>query len=128
MKANAIVIIDDDDDDRFLLAEAFRIIGTKQKIVEVSCGNDFITLCDKWYTAPNLILIDVEMPGMNGLDLMGVLRQYVQLIETPKVMLSTSAAYREKAQNVGADDFYVKPAILNEYLDLARAIQLDYLA
>src|SRR5688572_7775520 len=128
MKANAIVVIDDDDDDRFLLAEAFRTAGATQEIVEVSCGNDFIALIGGWQAAPNLILVDVEMPVMNGLELMGALRQYVQLIQTPKIMLSTNPAYREMAHLAGADDFYVKPITLDEYLHLARTIRQAYLA
>jgi CheY-like chemotaxis protein len=92
-KANAIVVIDNDD--RFLLTETFKIASAKQEIVEVSCANDFIDLIDRWYAAPNLTLVDVEMPAMNGLELMGALRQYVQLIGTRKIMLSTHPAYRE---------------------------------
>lgn len=128
MKANAIVVIDDDDDDRFLLAEAFRISGVKQKIVEFSSGTDFIALIDKWQAAPDIVLMDVEIPAMSGLELMDTLRNYVQLMETPKIMLSTNPAYEERAQLAGADDFYVKPVTLDEYLALARKVQLRYLS
>ena len=128
IRANAIVVIDDDDDDRFLLAESFRISGVKQKIVELSCAYELIALLDKWHTAPNLILLDVEMPAMDGLELMGVFHKYIQLTETPKIMLSRNPAYREPARQAGADDFYVKPVTLDEYLDLARTIRQEYLA
>lgn len=128
MKTNSIVIIDDDDDDRFLLAEAFRIVGVKQNIVEVSCGSDFMALIDHWQTSPDVILMDVEMPAMNGLELIAALQKHAQLAETPKIMLSANPAYQEKARRAGAIEFYVKPVTVDEYLALAHKICQEYLA
>ena len=60
---------------------------------------------------PDLILLDVEMPGMNGYDVCVQLRQHAATRETPVIFLSSHSSLRERMQGyeAGADDYLVKP-------------------
>lgn len=60
---------------------------------------------------PDIILLDVEMPGMNGYDVCVQLRQQEPTRETPVIFLSSHGSLRERMQGyeAGADDYVVKP-------------------
>ena len=60
---------------------------------------------------PNLIMLDMMMPGIDGLTLLRQLRQQPGLRDTPVIMVSANAANkdRESALSAGADAFLAKP-------------------
>ena len=60
---------------------------------------------------PSLILLDVEMPRMDGYDLCRMLRKHPQLRTTPIIMVTgrTGLFNRAKAKVVGATDYLTKP-------------------
>ncbi|MCB1802899.1 MAG: response regulator [Gammaproteobacteria bacterium] len=60
---------------------------------------------------PDVILLDVEMPGMNGYDVCTQLRQHDATRDVPVIFLSSHSSLRERMQGyeVGADDYLVKP-------------------
>jgi CheY-like chemotaxis protein len=60
---------------------------------------------------PDIILLDVEMPGMNGYEVCERLREMQETKDTPIVFLSSHSSIRERMQGyeVGADDYVVKP-------------------
>lgn len=60
---------------------------------------------------PDIILLDVEMPGINGYEVCERLRQNEEIQDTPIVFLSSHSSIRERMQGyeVGADDYIVKP-------------------
>ena len=66
--------------------------------------------------APDLILLDVMMPGMDGLELLAVLRADPLTSDIPVVIMS--AAYTRKDVVPGADDLLPKPFDLSDLLDV----------
>ncbi len=60
---------------------------------------------------PDIIILDVEMPGMNGYQVCETLRKEAATKDTPVVFLSSHSSLRERMQGyeLGADDFLVKP-------------------
>lgn len=61
--------------------------------------------------APDIIVLDVEMPGLSGYEVCNILRQEDGTVDVPIVFLSSHASLRERMQGyeVGADDYIVKP-------------------
>ena len=58
---------------------------------------------------PDLILVDLHLPGMNGLEITRRLREIDTLADT-KIMILTADIYsREEGKTAGADDFMAKP-------------------
>ena len=62
-------------------------------------------------SAPDVILLDIEMPRMDGYDLTGILRSEAAFKEVPIVMLTSRSGekHRRKAFELGATDYLVKP-------------------
>ena len=75
---------------------------------------------------PELIILDINMPEVSGLDFLEFLRHRSELIHMPVVMLSTEAADTlvDQAIAMGADAYVTKPATLEE-LDMAMRKALD---
>jgi len=71
---------------------------------------------------PGLILVDLRMPGLSGIEVCKQLR--ARGIETPLIVLSAAAAEMDKVQllEIGADDYLVKPFGARELLARIRAV------
>ena len=69
---------------------------------------------------PDLIVLDIEMPRMNGYEFLGALKAQVGLDDIPVVMLTsrTAVKHREKAKALGAKGFMVKPYNDDEFVRL----------
>ena len=71
---------------------------------------------------PDLMVIDINMPEVTGLDLLEFLRRYPATKELPVVMLSTESSdvMKNRASELGADAYISKPVTLEE---LERALK-----
>jgi CheY-like chemotaxis protein len=70
-----IYLVDDDQDDRFFIKEAIQGADTNLQIVEVENGLDLLDLIQKQEApAASLILLDMNMPKMNGLETVSAIR------------------------------------------------------
>ncbi len=71
---------------------------------------------------PDLVLLDVEMPRMNGFEVLQALQSQPDLLDIPVVMLTSRSAdkYREKASQLGARGFMTKPFKEDEAIELIR--------
>lgn len=76
--------------------------------------------------SPQLLLLDINMPEVSGLDLLEFLRRRKEWKELPVIMLSSEAADSmvDKASQLGADSYLVKPVTIEELEKaMATAIQ-----
>ncbi len=75
-------------------------------------------------SVPDLIILDVMMPGMNGIDLCRHLRGLPETSETPIVILSARGdpASVESGLSAGADDYLQKPILHHDLLTKIRRI------
>lgn len=75
------------------------------------------------HDTPDLILLDVGLPGMDGHHLLRQMRENMQL-STPVLMLTARAALEDKLQGfaMGADDYLTKPFALEEVVMRAKAL------
>jgi two-component system chemotaxis response regulator CheY len=116
-----ILIIEDSPTMRQLIAFALkRLQGVK--IVEANDGVDGLKKLssDKF----DLILTDINMPVMDGLKLVSLVRNDANYRTTPIVVITTEGAQedRDRALSLGANDYITKPIQANRILDLARAL------
>jgi len=65
---------------------------------------------------PDMIVLDINMPEVSGMDLLEYLRRHAEWKDIPVVMLSTEAAdvTVDQAMELGADGYVMKPATLEE--------------
>ena len=95
---------------RAILREMLESIGDFE-VVEWEDGESAWIALQSAETVPQLLLLDVVLPGMNGLDLVRAVRGLPRL-ESMKILMVTSEGrldHVEEADRVGADSYLVKP-------------------
>jgi len=101
-----ILIAEDNDDLRFYLKENLQ---NKYQVIEAANGSDALRKIRK--TVPDLIISDIMMPGLNGIDLCKKVKNDKALSHIPFILLT--AKYTEEQQiegiEAGADDYITKP-------------------
>jgi DNA-binding response OmpR family regulator len=80
-------------------------------------------------TAPGLVLLDLKLPRLPGLDVLGWLRRQPGLRRLPVVVLTSSRERRDvdRAYDLGANSFLVKPVGFAELLEMVKALDLYWL-
>lgn len=115
-----IVIIEDDESIREMLRYYFRSVG-----YEVACfesGEDYFEKAGE--VKPSLYILDIMLPGMDGLEILRRIRADARLEETPVLMLTarTSEMDKVKGLEAGADDYVVKPFGIMELQARVKAV------
>jgi DNA-binding response OmpR family regulator len=75
-------------------------------------------------TAPSLVVLDLMLPGMSGLEICRRLRREPQTRKTPIIMLTAKVTEADKVAGleIGADDYIVKPFSVKEVVARVRAV------
>ncbi len=117
-----ILIIEDEADIAESLRYNFERDGFKTQIAE--SGEKGLRLALDEKLAPSLIVLDLMLPGMSGLEICRRLRREPQTRRTPIIMLTAKAAESDKIAGLetGADDYIVKPFSVKEVLARVRAV------
>ncbi|MGI8555111.1 MAG: response regulator [Pyrinomonadaceae bacterium] len=117
-----ILIIEDEADIAESLRYNFERDGFKVQIAE--SGEKGLRLALDEKSAPSLIVLDLMLPGMNGLEICRRLRREPQTQRIPIIMLTAKAAEADKIAGleIGADDYIVKPFSVKEVLARVRAV------
>ena len=115
-----IVIIEDDESIREMLRYYFRSVG-----YEVACfesGEDYFEQAGE--VKPSLYILDIMLPGMDGLEILRRIRADARLEEAPVLMLTarTSEMDKVKGLETGADDYVVKPFGIMELQARVKAL------
>jgi DNA-binding response OmpR family regulator len=138
VKAYRILVADDDADSRSSLASYLALCG--YEVLTAANGADALTLAAA--TSPDLVLLDVQMPVMDGFEALARLRQDPALSDVPTLLVTSLGRtnLKVKALDLGADDYVVKPFDRAElvarvrralkrsarYRDLSRAMAGDF--
>lgn len=127
-----ILLVDDDADCRELIRDAAAQCQVTNEIHEVSHGEaalDFLLRRGDYESAPRpeLVYLDVEMPGIDGLETLKRIRSYPELRDIPVVMMTglSSEGHMKLAAEYGANSYTVKPANADQFLRTVLA-STDY--
>jgi putative two-component system response regulator len=115
-----ILIVDDQPAARLALTTLLRREGFD--VHEVSSGDEALAQCSSF--RPDLILLDIVMPGMSGFEVCRRIKATPETRLTPVVLITglSETEDRIKGINVGADDFLSKPIDINELLARTRSL------
>jgi two-component system, OmpR family, response regulator MtrA len=115
-----VVVADDDEDVRDLVR--FKLEQVGMDVVGVGDGAAALEACREH--GPDLVLLDLMMPGMSGLDVCRSLRASDTLAAVPVIMLTARAQESDIAQGfeAGADDYVVKPFSPRELSSRVQAL------
>src|SRR4051812_22738909 len=105
-----IFIADDDKDDFIFLKDAFNEMGEKCSLIHVENGLDLVNTlmaCEKKNQLPDLIILDINMPKIDGVTALEVIRNIDKLKHIPVFMHSTTnnEAQIKKCYELGANSF-----------------------
>ncbi|HYO51868.1 response regulator [Archangium sp.] len=112
-----ILVVDDDSDIRGSVADALEEEG--YRVVCASNGKDALHLLRDERLRPDLILLDMMMPEMDGWAFRGEQRKDAELASIPVVVFTAYGVPSETANQLGAAGFLKKPPRLD---DLLRAV------
>ncbi len=123
---NIIFIVDDDPDDRQIILDAFLENNFNIDYIFIENGDQLIETLknstpDQY---PSLILLDLNMPGMMGLQVLKVLKNNKEWKPIPVLVLTTSTLDRDReaSYEMGASCFLRKPVAFEELTTMTTSI------
>ena len=121
MERRRILIVEDSPTMRQLLVFALRRLKHVE-LVEAQDGMDGLRKVSSDHF--DLALIDINMPVMDGLKLISLMRGEESLRDIPIVVITTEGAQedRDRALNLGANEYLTKPIQANRVLEVARGL------
>ncbi|GAA4341997.1 response regulator [Flaviaesturariibacter amylovorans] len=125
MKTYRIILVENDEDEQFFMREAFEASGRFEVLAQASNGDELVTwLREHPGQLPDLILSDLNMPGMNGMELLHALRADARYAALPVVITSTSSTQSiiDRALAAGASWYRVKPETFISYGPFAETL------
>ena len=118
-----ILVVEDFDDTRLMMKMWLTRNG--YRVLEAETGEEGVAMAQR--ERPDLIIMDVMMPGMNGLDATQLIRQDRALRRTPIVAVSAYGAdeYRRIALEAGCNEYVSTPFEPQSLADLIKALLSD---
>ena len=121
----SVFIADDDEDDRLLLKYAFAQHSPECHLVFAEDGLALLDALVQIDSEPCLIILDLNMPRLNGLEALQVLRNNSRYAQVPVVILTTSSEVTDRmhAYALGANDFLTKPLSMDSLGQTVRHLR-----
>lgn len=133
-QAACILYVEDDPDDFLIFQEACAAYPSV-RVVHARSGPEALVLLltrekPPDYTPPCLILLELNLHMISGLEVLRALKTHPELRGIPVIMLSAYIREkdREAASGLGADGFYLKPATMHQVASLANELVSNYCA
>jgi two-component system cell cycle response regulator DivK len=116
----SILLVEDFDDTRLMMKLWLSKNG--YRVIEAENGPEAIELAES--EQPDLIIMDLMMPGMDGLDATRRIREHASLQKTPIVVVSAYGAdeYRERALAAGCNEYVATPFEPSALNDLIKSL------
>lgn len=124
----SVFIADDDEDDRFLLKIAFDKCCPETKVKFAIDGLDLIESLDQSGLHPCQIILDLNMPRIDGFESLKILRASERYRDIPIVVFSTSREPKDiaKSKILGANDYISKPLTMSSLDSIVKQLKEDW--
>ena len=115
---SVVLIVEDNEKNMKLVRDVLRVKG--YATIEATTAEDGIALAHE--QKPDLILMDIQLPGMNGIDALRVLRTDPATAHIPAIAVTASVMQQDRnlITDAGFDGYVGKPINLREFLDAVR--------
>jgi CheY-like chemotaxis protein len=132
-QSRTILLVEDDPADAHLVGLAFAENRTDTQMHHVFDGLEALNFLrrtgERFLNAPrpDLILLDLNMPRMDGREFLAALKDIPELTDIPVVILTTSDVERDvvASYQLGASGYLVKPVDIDDFVDSIRRLE-DY--
>ena len=125
MQVPSILLADDDGEDRFIIHDALEYLGVEITMWHAENGIDALDILHKNYeqsSVPCLIILDLNMPKMNGTNTLKKLKADKRFKDIPVIIYSTSVnpLEKEKCLLLGAHSYITKPLSFTDSIETVR--------
>ena len=120
MANELILIVEDNEKNRKLVRDVLAFKG--YRLAEAETGEDGVRLARE--LRPDLILMDIQLPGISGIVALGQIREDPEIGRTPVIAVTASAMTqdRQKIMAAGFDGYQSKPINVKEFLAAVRGM------
>jgi len=115
---SVILIVEDNEKNMKLVRDVLQVKG--YQTLEAATAEDGIALAQAH--SPDLVLMDIQLPGMNGIEALGVLRENPATAHIPVIAVTASVMQQDRKliTEAGFDAYIGKPINLKEFLQAVR--------
>ena len=115
-----VLIVEDNEKNLKLVRDVLQVKG--YETIEAGTAEDGIVLARS--RKPDLVLMDIQLPGMNGIDALKVLRADAATARIPVIAVTASVMQQDRnlITEAGFDGYIGKPINLKEFIDTVRAM------
>jgi CheY-like chemotaxis protein len=134
MRKEIVIIIAEDDVGHFVLTRKYlKGLGIQNEIIRLADGEETL---DFFYMRNGslmmdpgkqyVLMLDIRMPGVDGIEILRVIQSDERLRDTPVIMLTTTDNPREieRCYQLGCNAYIVKPVKYNTYIEAMRKVGL----
>ncbi|MDR7210831.1 response regulator [Flavobacterium piscis] len=124
-----IFYTDDDEDDLNIFTDAVESLQKKIQLQTYNGGDKLLKAIYNPPPTPNVIFLDLNMPGKNGFDVLSELRNSETKSDIPVVIFSTSnePAIIERCRLLGANYFITKPVLMKDIVkSIEHSLEIDW--
>jgi CheY-like chemotaxis protein len=122
-----ILMVEDDRVDAMTVERAMRDLNISNDLVHVGDGEQALEyLNHPNQQTPCIILLDLNMPRMNGIEFLQVIKQDDLLKMIPVIVLTSSQDEKDKLESfrLGVSGYMIKPVGYQQFVDVVRTIEL----
>jgi CheY-like chemotaxis protein len=127
IKNKPILLVEDDMIDAMTVRRALKELNVINPVHSVENGEEALEyLNDNSKETPGIILLDLNMPRMNGIEFLKIAKNDDSLRHIPVVVLTTSLEEMDRVDtfNLGIAGYMVKPVDYKQFVDVIKAIKL----
>lgn len=125
MKKHTILLVEDDDLDIISVQRSLKKLDSEYELLTAYNGIEALHLLNHLTALPDVILLDLNMPKMNGIEFLSALRANEHLRDIRVFVMTTSSENTDRrlAENLGISGYIIKP--LNYTDNTKRADSMD---
>jgi CheY-like chemotaxis protein len=123
-KSLNILLIEDDAIEVMKFNRVLSTLNVKHKIVEANNGEEALTILKVKEVIPDIIILDLNMPKINGIEFLKILKEDDYLKYIPSVILTTSNNRKDilECYKIGIAGYILKPLKYEDYVDKIKRL------
>ena len=122
-----ILFVEDDAIEVMMFNRVVQKTGINHRLLEANNGEEALSILKAKEIIPDIILLDLNMPKLNGIEFLKIIKKDEQLNHIPTIIFTTSNNHRDISQcyKIGIAGYIIKPLKYDDYLRLVQKT-LDY--